>query len=183
MITDKKAGISSVLKYKALPHAASGLSTLNVSAETQEELHTIEFELACMKELTEEKELIADLNNDLDSLPDSKYKSLLKRFPEILKLHFEEEFTKNGIQHRIITKPDARPSRAKKRNLLPGSPKEIAAKKAFQDLIKMGIVEPVNPQDPNNWTSAIHFVPKPCKRIALVRSYMIRMKLHILIRL
>ena len=74
------------------------------------------------------------LENDLSKLPDSEYKRLLLRFPDILKLSFKEEFTKNGILHRINT-GDNRPCRAKSRPLLPGSPKEIAAKKAFEALM------------------------------------------------
>ena len=98
--------------------------------------------------------------NDVKSMPDSEYKQLLLRYPDVLKLSFDAEHTKNGILHRIHT-GDSPPCRAKMRPLLVGSPKEKAAKKAWQGLIDLGIVEPVDPAKPNNWTSALHFPPKP----------------------
>ena len=171
-ITDKKAGISSVLKYKALPHGQSGLSAINVkgfkSASSASEL---QFELACMESLTPETKTTDDkVENDINKMPDSQYKALLNKFPDLLTLHFEEEFTKNGVQHRILT-GDAKLTKAPKRHMLPGSPREVAAKQAFKKLIDLGIVEPVNKTDPNNWVSPIHFVPKPGGGLRPVGDY------------
>ena len=167
-IIDKKADISASLKYKALPTGKSGLATLSINGQSEDsDSQGTQFELACMQALTEETEQI---DNDLSKLPDDQYKALLEKFPDLLKLHFEEEFTKNGVQHRILT-GDAKPSKAKKRNMLPGSPREVAAKKAFSKLIDLGIVEPVNSTDPNNWVSPIHFVPKPGGGLRPVGDY------------
>ena len=57
------------------------------------------------------------------------------------------------------------------RPLLAGSPKEKAAKKAWQGLIDLGIVEAVDPAKPNNWTTALHFPPKPGGEVRTVGDY------------
>ena len=168
-LVDKKSGISAPLTFKKLPVEQSGLAAINL--KTPDSSEQVEFELACLKSLTpEENDISENIENDISKLPDSEYKSLLERFPDLLKLHFEEEFTKNGIQHRILT-GDAKPTKAKKRNMLPGSPREIAAKAAFKKLVELGIVEPVSPGDPNNWVSPIHFVPKPGGGLRPVGDY------------
>ena len=168
-ITDKKAKISAVLKYKTSGEAQSGLAAIKLRGSQSENSKEIQFELSCMQALTDEKEN-DNVENDIDSLPDNQYKTLLKKYPELLKLHFEEEYTKNGVQHRILT-GDAKPTKAKKRNMLPGSPREVEAKKAFMKLVDLGIVEAVNSTDPNNWVSPIHFVPKPGGGLRPVGDY------------
>ena len=72
--------------------------------------------------------------------------------------------------HRIHT-GESQPCRAKCRPLLPGSPKEKAAKRAWMALVELGIVEPVDPAKPNNWTSALHFPPKPGEDVRPVGDY------------
>ena len=169
-LVDKKAKISATLKYRALPHGNAGLSAINIKGSRLDpDSQESQFELACMEALTPKLE-DDKIENDIDKLPDSQYKVLLKKFPDLLQLHFEEEFTKNGIQHRILT-GDAKPTKAKKRNMLPGSPREVAAKAAFMKLVDLGIVEPVNSGDPNNWVSPIHFVPKPGGGLRPVGDY------------
>ena len=51
------------------------------------------------------------------------------------------------------------------------SPKEVAAKRAWKGLIELGIVEPVDPAEPNNWTTALHFPPKPNGEVRPVGDY------------
>ena len=137
-ITDRKAKISSILKYKALPHGQSGLSSINIKGfKSNIPASELQFELACMESLTPEtKTTSANVENDISKMPDSQYKALLTRFPDLLQLHFEEEFTKNGVQHRILT-GDAKPTKAPKRHMLPGSPREIAAKEAFKKFYRV----------------------------------------------
>ena len=53
------------------------------------------------------------------------------------------------------------PCRAKPRKLMPGSPREVEGKKAFQQLIDLKIVEPVDVSDPCTWSSALHLQQKP----------------------
>ena len=120
-LTDKRSNITSVLTYKSLPEGHSGLAAINFKTNS-DSVEQTRYELACMQALAEDKE--EKIDNDLSQLPDSEYKSLLSQFPELLKLHFEEEYTKNGVQHRILT-GDAKPTKAKRRNMLPGSPREV----------------------------------------------------------
>ena len=44
--------------------------------------------------------------------------------------------------------------------MIPGSPKEVMAKKCWFELVDMGVVERVNPSESNTWLSPVHFVPK-----------------------
>ena len=41
-----------------------------------------------------------------------------------------------------------------------GTEKAIKGEKSWKELETLGIVERVNPQDPNLWTSALHLQPK-----------------------
>ena len=43
---------------------------------------------------------------------------------------------------------------------MPGSPKAVAGEKEIWKLVKLGIMEQVDPQTPNIWTSALHLQPK-----------------------
>ena len=42
-----------------------------------------------------------------------------------------------------------------------GSPREIEGRKAFQELIDLKIVQPVDVNEPCTWSSALHLQPKP----------------------
>ena len=100
-----------------------------------------------------------------------EYQALLDKFPDILKVNFKEEHTKNGVVHRINIKKNSKPVKAKLRQLLPGSQKAIKAKEAFDELIKLGVVEKVNPAKSNNWLSPIHWVLKPDGTLRTVGDY------------
>ena len=41
-----------------------------------------------------------------------------------------------------------------------GSPREVEGKKAFQELIDLKIVQPVDVNEPCTWSSALHLQPK-----------------------
>ena len=94
---------------------------------------------------------------DADVLPDSQYKSLLAKFPGLLRQNFHSNQTSNII-HRIHTTGGT--IRAKVRRLLPGSDKAKKAKEAWFELIKLGIVEKVDPAKANTYCSPLHFAPK-----------------------
>ena len=66
---------------------------------------------------------------------------------------------------------NAKPVKSKPRRMLPGSPKAIKSKEAWMQLVKLGIVEKVDPETPNLWVSPIHFVPKPCGGMRPVGDY------------
>ena len=61
--------------------------------------------------------------------------------------------------------------KSKCRRLVPGSDKEKKAKAAFDELIRFGIVERVNPEDPNTWSSPLHFVDKGDNTFRVVGDY------------
>ena len=176
-LVDKVSKIKSVLHYKSIPfHHSRGLSSLRLDDAPktyfdQSPTQTV-FDVAAMTALTEpSSDSLAGVENKIDDMEDGKYKTLLKKFPNILKLSFSKDSSDNGILHRIHVDPEAKPVRAKLRKLLPGSPKEIAAKKAWQELVDLGVVEPVDPAKQTSWVSPVHFVDKPDKSLRVVGDY------------
>ena len=124
----------------------------------------LEFEISCVERQGNE------LDQKIEDVPEGKYRDLLARFPDILKPNFKTEEPKNGIKHRIRTGSHP-PCRAKPRQLLPGSPKAEAGYKAWKQLVDLGIVEPVDPAKPNNWSSPLHLAPKPGGGLRPVGDY------------
>ena len=186
VLFDRKAKISQVLKFKSVPFLrsveASGLalfkSNLTPSLEGTPTVSAAEivqesealvfqklFQIAAMQELGEANE-----SENVESVPEGPYKELIERFPDLLKPNFKTENPKNKISHRIRT-GDHPPCRAKPRPMLPGSPKAVEGKKAFQQLIDLGIVEPVDPNKPTNWSSPLHLAPKPGGGLRPVGDY------------
>ena len=116
-IIDRKSKIRTVMHFKPIPFSKQNAS-LRVSSSApvnSEDSHSSLFELAAMRNLadtfsqtdpnilSDEIDQKEDYENDLSKMPESDYKNLIKRFPDILKLSFKEEHTKNGILHRILT--------------------------------------------------------------------------------
>ena len=161
-IYDKKAKITKVLEFKSVAHhESSGLRNLAVvetfkCRRSPEESQELAFQVAAVQNLAAE----AEESEDLSVMPDSDYKRLLEKYPEILKQNFSEEFTKSGITHRINIKEGATPCKAKLRRILPGSPKAAKAKEAWDEYVRLGIVEKVDPSQANTWSSPLHFVWK-----------------------
>ena len=124
---------------------------------------TVLFQVAAMQALTPPDE-------NIDILPNSPYKQLLAKFPDLLKQTFSEEVPKNNILHRINT-GENKPVKSKCRRLVPGSEKEKKAKEAWDELLRLGIVEKVNPADANTWSSPLHFVVKPDNSLRTVGDY------------
>ena len=146
---DRKAKIKALLNVEELPLEMS-LKHHKLAVVTKDkdcQSHSIPFELAALQELAEEPEISVE-KEDINVVLDSCCKEILKKYPELLKQTFSEESAKNNIKHRILT-GDAKPTRAKTRRLLPGSPKEAAAKKAWMELVKLGIVEKVDLEKAN----------------------------------
>ena len=181
-IRDKKADISVPLVFKAMPHTESReidklfvLSSPERIPATQVRPDARFFEVACMMQLAgvEDPDIILE-KEDINKIPDSPYKDILKRYPDLLVQSFSEEFTKNGVTHRIRLKEDQvgrPPCRAKVRRLLPGSEKERKAKEAWFQLVKLGIVEQVDASNTNTFTSPLHFAPKPDDTLRPVGDY------------
>ena len=86
------------------------------------------------------------------------YKNLLDKYPSILKPNFTE--VKHKITHAVNT-GDALPIRCKARPLLPGSPKAVNGKAAWDEMVRLGIVEQVNAADQNYWSFPLVLQTKP----------------------
>ena len=89
---------------------------------------------------------------------DGPYKAILADFPDVLKVNFTNK-PKHGVTHHIDT-ADHPPCKARLRPLMHGSPREVAGKKAWLELERLGIVERIKPGDPTTWSSALHLAPK-----------------------
>ena len=89
--------------------------------------------------------------NSVDTVHND-YTKLLGQFPELTRPTTKGEPVKHGISHKIVTKDHrvfARP-----RRLAPD--KLVTAKRGFDDMIKLGVIEPSD----SEWSSVLHTVPK-----------------------
>ena len=89
--------------------------------------------------------------NRVDTLHD-EYTKLLGQFPELTCPTTKGETVKHSITHKIVTK--GHPVFACPRRL--ASDKLVTAKREFDDMIKLGVIEPSD----SEWSSALHMVPK-----------------------
>ena len=80
------------------------------------------------------------------------YTKLLGQFPELTRPTTKGETVKHSITHKIVTK--GHPVFARPRRLAPD--KLVTAKREFEDMIKLGVIEPSD----SEWSSALHMVPK-----------------------
>ena len=165
IILDRRSGIQSILKYKAMSkNMVRGPSLLTPEEEavpkmTKKEVSSnkIVFDMAAMAALTEETEAII---SDLESMPEDEFKALIKKYPALLKLEFDDsEEPKNKVLHKIDT-GSHQPCRSRVRRLIPGSHKAVEGHKAIQDLERLGIIERVDPNEANHWSSPVHFTLK-----------------------
>ena len=95
-IIDKRAKIKQILKYKAIPSSQPRkLSKLETSLDSPDSpeassssssSHAFAFETACMSALEEELDTVI---NDIETMPESQFKDLIKKYPDILKLNFD----------------------------------------------------------------------------------------------
>ena len=80
------------------------------------------------------------------------YRKLLSQFPGLTRPTTKRETVKHGITHKIVTK--GHPVFARPRRLAPV--KLVTAKREFEDMIKLGVIEPSD----SEWSSELHMVPK-----------------------
>ena len=82
----------------------------------------------------------------------NEYTKLLGQFLELTRPTTKGEPVKHGITHKIVTK--GHPVFARPQRLAPD--KLVTAKREFDDMIKLGVIEPSD----GEWSSALHMVPK-----------------------
>ena len=83
---------------------------------------------------------------------------MVNKYPNLLIPTFKTEDSK--VTHFINT-GDELPCQCKVRPLAKGSKKAILGKKAWKELLDLGIVEPVDVSQPTNWSSPLHLQLKP----------------------
>ena len=183
VLIDRKANITHILKYKAVPHAdpqklssipshqlppnPHGVNPEQARPGRHESSHQFAFDVASMEALEKELDFVI---NDIEAMPESEFKQLILKYPDLLKMNFSTETPKNGIIHRIDTAGHA-PCKAKVRKLLPGSHKAVEGEKAVMQLLKLGIIERVDPSKPNHWSSPLHLPSKPDGSLRPVGDY------------
>ena len=164
----RKSGIQAVLTFKEIDQPFSRLAAVKVVqpaelpfGEDPLDSFRLQAEVWAMQQLDfeETKEESNENTKFFQNMAESDFKNLLGKYPELLNYSFKTNTTKSGVIHKIDTGSSA-PFRCKTRPLLAGSPKAVKGKAAWDQLDKLGIIERVNPSDPNNWISPLHLVPK-----------------------
>ena len=117
------------------------------------------------------------LVNSITSMEPSNgdFHNLWKEFPTICQASIEKLLSQptHSVEHDIILKPGSRPANAKVRRLF--GDKLTAAKKEFETMLKLGIIE----HSKSEWASPLHVVPKgkdsfrPCGDFRQLNSYTI----------
>ena len=82
----------------------------------------------------------------------NEYTKLLGLFPELTRPMTKGETVKHCITHKIVTK--GHPVFARPQRLAPD--KLVTAKREFDEMIKLGVIEPSD----SEWSSALHMAPK-----------------------
>jgi Reverse transcriptase (RNA-dependent DNA polymerase). len=82
---------------------------------------------------------------------------LIQEFPSLLTPNFKN--IKHQVEHSIHTKDSAQ-IHSKARPLLPGSPKAVNGKKAWDEMVKLGIVEKVSATEQHYYSSPLHLQTK-----------------------
>ena len=153
---DKRSKIKQPLKFVTVPPTL--LQTSAVISTGQESRNTnpdvAAFEVASMKLLG------AEFESDKKEKIQPKYLKLIDQFPGILTPSFKDLSTKHGVTHKIQT-GSAPPSKARVRPLLANSEKAIKGKEAWDTMVKLGVVERIEPNANSDWGSSLHLVPKP----------------------
>ena len=148
-LIDKKSKSKQALRFIAIPAGSSVHSSVQVQSPVSSEVSA--FEVASMKALGPDEP---------ETKIPPKYQKLINQFPGILEPSFKDLSTKHGVTHKINTGSNP-PSKAKVRPLLANSEKAIKGKEAWDTMVKLGVVERIDPKANSDWGSSLHLVPKP----------------------
>ena len=154
-LLDKKSDIRALLQHIVVPHnSVPRMEALEVVRQGPA-FHDFVYEVASIQSLQEELQSKSEINNKFSP----EFQALIDKYPSILTPKFEEAKTKHKVVHRIEFTDDT-PVYAKVRPLVPGSPKAEGGKKAWFELLRLGIIEKVDPNQKQIYTSALHLTPK-----------------------
>ena len=160
-LVDKRANIKHTLScvtipFQSLPQTAALIDLSNSSGDRSFlDPQSVAFEVASMKLFGPEKEIEENL---LDKQP-QVIQEMFKKFPGILSQSFQNSSAKHGVIHSINT-GSSPACTAKLRPIMPGTPKAIKGKQAWDKLIEMGVVERVKAGARTEWSSPLHMAPK-----------------------
>ena len=149
VLHDRKADIRAQLKCVALPVDSPQTAMLQ-DAASGFPLESEYFQVAAMKSLPTAR-------SDANPIQ-PKYQRLLDKFKDIQEPNFNDLSTKHGVTHKIPT--NGPPFKAKLRPLMPNSEKAIKGKEAWMEMVRLGVVEKVKPNDSTEWVSPLHLTPK-----------------------
>ena len=180
ILKDRKSQISTVLRHELVPHDSvpriKTVESIEVDVNAQ-----AYFEMQCMQKVDaisidqdEEapffidnlplpEELDPDSANDklnLEALKklEPKYASIVKKY-QILKTKFDSN-PKHSVKH-VIDTGDASPIKCKVRPILANSDKSIQGRRIWEEMLKMGVIERVDPATLTQWASPLHLAKKP----------------------
>ena len=140
-LVDKRANIKHTLScvtipFQSLPQTAALIDLSNSSGDRSFlDPQSVAFEVASMKLFGPEKEIEENL---LDKQP-QVIQEMFKKFPGILSQSFQNSSAKHGVIHSINT-GSSPACTAKLRPIMPGTPKAIKGKQAWDKLIEIGVV-------------------------------------------
>ena len=170
-IVDKKAQIRSRLKIVTVPTSltrAHHVEPVSVDpkvlpgaeqvARRQSNQSTF-FEVSCIKKLETEKPVKLTTEQAL-SQHSPEYRKMIETYPELLEPTFKKGKPAHGVYHRIET-GDQPPAKSKRRPIIADSEKAKKGKEIWDQMLKDGIIEKVEPGSNTDWSSALHLADKP----------------------
>ena len=150
-LRDKVNGISAPLTYQSIPHNSSPrFKTPKVTPPVINDTST--FEVHSVKQFPVPEEKVKH---------DQEYIKIVQQYPNLLTPTFK---TKDSNVTHFIDTGDHLPSTCKVRHLAAGSRKATIGKEDFMELVKLGIVEPVDVSKPTLWSSPLHLQLKSNNR-------------------
>ena len=153
VLRDRKANTRTTLKCVTVPLNSNRYSAVYSVKADQNFFPEVEaFEVAAMKSLTVEQPQDSEKINP-------KYMKLIQEFPGVTEPNFKDLSSKHGVKHKIVT--SGPPCKAKVRPLMANSEKAIKGKAAWDELVRLGVVERVKSDSDTTYSSALHLVPKP----------------------